>query len=282
MLQPSDVPALVELLDFLLEPDPAEDAGAFRTAVAARLAVMLGADDADHALASIWPSSTEAPPPAPASASCDVQGDARHDAIVRMIAPALVAGYQARVRFGSELARIIDMVDTLGHAVRVCDQFGRRLHRSRALVKLTESDPDTARVMAGVDVAIRAAVDEQLAMGGAIPAGMTWLSSFATDFARYRVSVSRHVGGPGLPGPLLMASVSRLTSVPMSVEDMRDEFGLTPAEARVATLLAAGLSNQEIAARLDITPHTARRHTERLLPKLGVHSRAAVAGRILR
>lgn len=53
-------------------------------------------------------------------------------------------------------------------------------------------------------------------------------------------------------------------------------FGLTTREADVARLLARGDPNARIAAILDISPHTVRRHTESVMLKLGVHTRAAV------
>ena len=50
-------------------------------------------------------------------------------------------------------------------------------------------------------------------------------------------------------------------------------FGLTPQEARVALMLADQLSNRDVAARLGVSVHTARHHTERVLAKLQIHSR---------
>jgi DNA-binding CsgD family transcriptional regulator len=55
---------------------------------------------------------------------------------------------------------------------------------------------------------------------------------------------------------------------------------LTRREREVAVLLAEGARNHVIAERLCISPHTARRHTERILGKLRVTSRAAVARRL--
>ena len=55
---------------------------------------------------------------------------------------------------------------------------------------------------------------------------------------------------------------------------------LTAREMEVVHLLARGLSNTEVARRLGISSHTARRHTERVLFKLGVHSRAQVGARM--
>jgi DNA-binding NarL/FixJ family response regulator len=51
--------------------------------------------------------------------------------------------------------------------------------------------------------------------------------------------------------------------------------GLTGREVQVLRLVATGLSNQEIAAALVISEHTARRHLQNIFAKLGVSSRAA-------
>lgn len=55
--------------------------------------------------------------------------------------------------------------------------------------------------------------------------------------------------------------------------DLRHRFQLTPRESDVARLLADRLSNFEIARRLGISVHTVRRHSERVLSKLEIHSR---------
>jgi DNA-binding CsgD family transcriptional regulator len=52
---------------------------------------------------------------------------------------------------------------------------------------------------------------------------------------------------------------------------------LTPAERRVATLIANGATNREIAHALFITEKTAEGHTGRILRKLNLTGRAGVA-----
>ena len=52
---------------------------------------------------------------------------------------------------------------------------------------------------------------------------------------------------------------------------------VTKREREVANLIAEGLTNKEIAARLTISPRTAQGHVEHLLTKLGFTSRAQIA-----
>ena len=48
---------------------------------------------------------------------------------------------------------------------------------------------------------------------------------------------------------------------------------LTPAEKRVFTLVLEGLSNQEIAEKLNVSVNTVKTHVARILKKNGVKNR---------
>lgn len=63
----------------------------------------------------------------------------------------------------------------------------------------------------------------------------------------------------------------------------KDPLGvLTRRERKVAELLAAGMSNRDIAADLVLSPRTVESHVQNILTKLGFHSRAQVASWISR
>src|SRR6185437_16680247 len=79
----------------------------------------------------------------------------------------------------------------------------------------------------------------------------------------------------------LAERVQRSASEYLSGDQLQREFRLTRAEANVALLLAQRRRNREIAQELGVSEHTARRHTEKVMGKLGVHRRTDVWQAIL-
>jgi DNA-binding NarL/FixJ family response regulator len=81
--------------------------------------------------------------------------------------------------------------------------------------------------------------------------------------------------GDGLLSPgvtrRLIAEFARLKSKTESVPDLA---ALTAREREVMALVAGGLSNEEIAARLVVSPATAKTHVSRAMIKLGARDRA--------
>ena len=63
---------------------------------------------------------------------------------------------------------------------------------------------------------------------------------------------------------------------PLSDEELRERYGVTPRQVSVARLMAEGCSNAEIATRLNVSYFTARNHAEQVLAKFGVPTRAAI------
>jgi ATP/maltotriose-dependent transcriptional regulator MalT len=63
-------------------------------------------------------------------------------------------------------------------------------------------------------------------------------------------------------------------AVPFVPDEARlAELGITPRELEILGLIAAGLSNREIAARLFVSENTVKTHSSRLFDKLGARRR---------
>lgn len=81
----------------------------------------------------------------------------------------------------------------------------------------------------------------------------------------------------GAQGTTFLVTIDTAAHVPYTLDQLRERFPLTMAEARIAFYIAQDLGTMEIAQVLGISPHTVRRHVERVLRKLGAESRSAVA-----
>ncbi len=89
-----------------------------------------------------------------------------------------------------------------------------------------------------------------------------------------RISALLRRARPAAPAAEGAAEAPRPTALPD--EALRERFNLTARQIEVARLLGEGFTNAEIAAKLEMSYYTARNHTEQVLAKLGVSSRAAV------
>lgn len=81
--------------------------------------------------------------------------------------------------------------------------------------------------------------------------------------------------GDGLLSPgVTRRLIAAFASLPSKTEPVPDLEALTEREREVMVLVAGGLSNDEIAERLIISPATAKTHVSRAMVKLGARDRA--------
>lgn len=92
--------------------------------------------------------------------------------------------------------------------------------------------------------------------------------------------VTLHASLPGDPGDGRVAIVLERASAAQSATVRLEASGATPREREVATLLARGLSNAEIAGTLVLSPHTVTDHVKSLYEKVSVTSRQELVARV--
>ena len=81
---------------------------------------------------------------------------------------------------------------------------------------------------------------------------------------------------------LVVADPGLSARVPAIREQSAPQAEVTPRELQVLGLMAEGMPNKTIAARLGISEHTVKFHVNALLNKLGAHSRTEAVTRATR
>jgi DNA-binding NarL/FixJ family response regulator len=95
----------------------------------------------------------------------------------------------------------------------------------------------------------------------------------AESEARAALAAFENLGASGNAG----AAATLLREIESRIGKPSDLAGLSKREAEVLRLVAQGLSDKEIAARLVLSRHTVHRHISSILAKLGLPSRTAAA-----
>jgi DNA-binding CsgD family transcriptional regulator len=200
---------------------------------------------------------------------------ARETQLLELLLPSLCAGVEALLQWQQHRVNLLQAIDLLGHAVQVYDQRGEVVHETLAMSAEISADSETTALRAALLRIARSSQSARTPIGVASPP----VVELRTARARYRARATMY-GTAHERDPLILVSLERLTPVGPSAEAVRQRFGLTPSETRVALMLAAGRSNADIATALGTRASTARRHTEHVLRKLNVRTRAAVGPRL--
>jgi len=91
-------------------------------------------------------------------------------------------------------------------------------------------------------------------------------------------------GDKVLPAPMTQSLFSQIARAVESAEPARiiEDVRMTRREREVIELIGEGLSNKEIAQRLNIASHTVKSHVRNVMDKLALHTRLQIAAYVRR
>lgn len=201
--------------------------------------------------------------------------------VLQILHPAFRAGLEALDRYAGHRA----ILDALEEPLVLFDEDGRERHRNPAFTHLMASEPEAHRVDDALAALSRRACRHPAAgCRDDVPGVATLVVDLRTARARYHLRALLPSAPLGRHARFVITvAADRAARTLPSVAEMHARHILTRREAEVATLVAQGLSNEEIATRLSVSRHTVRHHVEAVMAKLGVsgHGREAVAARVL-
>ncbi len=147
---------------------------------------------------------------------------------------------------------------------------------------------DISAVLADENLAIRSGHLRILdgPANASLQAACRWAAGLATNYMSYEGAVPVVMeAGEGLPtkvwwvvakGGLIWFSGSDSRVTDARLDMAATIYGLSPAQKKVAALIAEGKSLTEIAAAMAITANTARTHLDRVFDKTGVRNQTAL------
>ena len=148
-----------------------------------------------------------------------------------------------------------------------------RMDGVEATRRLRERDP-------GVKVVVLTTYADDRSVLDALRAGALGYLTKDAGAAEIQQALHRVAGGQAALDPAVQLHLVEAIAdgppsgpAPASLPD-----GLTPREAEVLTLIAAGLSNAEIAERLVVSEATVKSHVNHMLAKIGARDRAQAVG----
>ena len=198
-------------------------------------------------------------------------------AVMRLLQPALQAGVEAYIRFMRQRSLLERTLDAFDIATALFDRDGRLLHQNPPMTRLLESDVQKDLLSENILRAARAFTGPEWHSPGRRPKQfIPSVQIVETTGSTYQAKVCRL--GSSLRGndDAVLVTLEPFVPTQASRDYIRERFGLSRREAEIALLLAQRKRTAEIADLLCISIHTARRHTESIMAKLGVHSRLEV------
>ena len=109
------------------------------------------------------------------------------------------------------------------------------------------------------------------------------VAEFMSGRRRYRCRVFALTSraGNGFPQPAVALLIERSGQASFDVTQSAAQFHLTPREQETLLFLIQGLTNKEIAERMNISPNTVKAFLKLMMVKMGVSTRSGIIGKVM-
>lgn len=214
-----------------------------------------------------------------------VQTDPREDAIAvfllaenRLLREALIRLLSKKddidiVGSGSYSAQILQQILATQPTVVVLDSVTKALCQDGVIRRLHQAEPEIKVVMVGMEA--DESVFLRLVQQGVLGYVLTDASAAEVWRAIRCVAAGEAVCPPSL-SVALFRSVANPQNLLPGVRLQRSQ-DFSPREQQLAQLIREGLSNKEVAVRLNLSEQTVKNHVHRMLRKVGAADRATMA-----
>jgi DNA-binding NarL/FixJ family response regulator len=134
--------------------------------------------------------------------------------------------------------------------------------------------PKVNRISPGTNILVLTSLADEVTLMKAMDMGVTGFVGKNQHLKELIAAIRQAANGEiAIPASLLLGLLNRkMVTRNVTPTESRQE-NLTPRELAVLNCLASGLSSQEIAGKLSISPLTVQTHIRNIITKFGVHSR---------
>ncbi len=174
---------------------------------------------------------------------------------------------------GSCSAKILPQILSAEPHIIVLDSVSKALSQDRVVRRLREARPEIGVVMVGMEA--DEGVFLRLVREGVLGYVLADASAAEVWHAIRNVAAGEAVCPPSLSVALFRFAADPQLSLPMV--SVRKSLDLSPRQQQLARLIRDGLSNKEVASRLNLSEQTVKNHVHSMLRKVGAADRATMA-----
>jgi two-component system, NarL family, response regulator DevR len=174
---------------------------------------------------------------------------------------------------GSYSPRVLSDILSTEPSIVVLDSVSKALSQDRVVRRLREARPEIGIVMVGMEA--DEGVFLRLVCEGVLGYVLTDASAAEVWQAIRDVAAGEAVCPRSLSVALFRFAAQPQVNLPLV--SVRKSLDLSPRQQQLARLIRDGLSNKEVATRLNLSEQTVKNHVHRMLRKVGAADRSTIA-----